>query len=198
VSLAPSLLDSARTHGHWPWAAAGLAPLATALAWRERERLAADDAWVFWLPVPALLWHQTEEWFLPGGFLPWFNREVLGSHEDEFPITRPLGLGINVGLGWGGALAAGLAGPRAPGLAAWTHAMNLGNVAVHAGAAARERRWNPGLVTAAGLFAPLGIVALDRLARRQRGEVALGVVAGAAISAGAFLSLRRRASVRSR
>jgi hypothetical protein len=196
--LASSLFDPSRTHGHWPWAAAALAPLATALAWREREQLTADDAWVFWLPVPALLWHQTEEWFAPGGFLPWFNREVLGSDEDEFPISRTLGLGINVGLGWGGALAAGLAGPRAPGLAAWMHAMNLGNVAVHAGAAARERRWNPGLATAAGLFAPLGIVALERLALRRPGGVALGVVAGAAMSAGAFLGLRRRVSVRSR
>jgi Protein of unknown function with HXXEE motif len=193
-----SLLDAGRTHGHWPWAAAGLAPLTTALAWRERERLADGDAWVFWLPVPALLWHQTEEWFLPGGFLPWFNREVLGSDEDEFPITRALGLGINVGLGWGGVLAAGLAGPRAPGLAAWVHAMNLGNLAVHAGAAARERRWNPGLATATGMFAPLAVVALGRLARGHRGDVALGVAAGAAMSAGTFLGMRRRAAVRSR
>lgn len=189
--MAPSLLDPARTHGHWPWAAAGLAPLATALAWSERERLAADDAWVYWLPLPALLWHQTEEWFVPGGFLPWFNREVLGSDEDEFPITRALGLRINVGLGWGGAIAAGLAGPRVPGLAAWVHAMNLGNVAVHVGAAVRERRWNPGLVSATAVFAPLGIAALGRLGCTR--QVALGVGAGAAVSALAFTGLRRRA-----
>jgi hypothetical protein len=191
------LLDTDRTHGRWPWAAAALAVPATALAWRERERL-AGDGWVYWLPVPALLWHQTEEWFLPGGFLPWFNREVLGSDEDEFPITRALGLGINVGVGWGGAIAAGLAGPRSPGLAAWMHAMNLGNVAVHSGAAARERRWNPGLATAAGLFAPMSAAALVRLGGEARGRVALGVAAGAGMSAGAFLGLRRRIAVRSR
>jgi Protein of unknown function with HXXEE motif len=189
----PSLLDADRTHGHWPWVAAGLAPLATALAWRERERLAADDAWVYWSPLPALLWHQTEEWFLPGGFLPWFNREVLGSDDDEFPITRRVGLGINVGLGWGSGVAIALAGPRAPGFSAWVHAMNLGNLAIHAGAAARERRWNPGLATSVGLFAPLGLAALGRLARRRRGDVALGVVAGAAVSVGTFAGLRRRA-----
>jgi hypothetical protein len=192
------LLDTDRTHGRWPWAAAGLAPLATALAWRERERLACDDAWVFWLPLPALLWHQTEEWFLRGGFLPWFNRQVLGSGEDEFPITRTLGLGINVGVGWGGALAAGVAGQRAPGLAAWVHAMNLGNVVVHVSAAARERRWNPGLVSATVLFAPAGVAALGRLSRLGRGQVAAGVAAGAAMSAGAFLGLRRRIRARSR
>jgi hypothetical protein len=191
------LLDADRTHGRWPWAAGALAPLATALSWRERERL-AGCGWVFWLPVPALLWHQTEEWFLPGGFLPWFNRDVLGSEEDEFPISRALGLRINVGVGWGGAVAAGLAGPRAPGLAAWVHAMNLGNVVVHLGAAARERRWNPGLLTAAGVFAPMSAAALRRLARGERGQVALGVAAGAAMSVGAFAGLRRRASFRSR
>jgi hypothetical protein len=42
------------------------------------------------------------------------------------------------------------------------------------------------------------MVALGRLARRRPGEVALGVVAGAAMSAGAFLGLRRRTAVRSR
>jgi hypothetical protein len=191
------LLDIDRTHGRWPWAAAALAVPATALAWCERERL-AGDGWVYWLPAPALLWHQTEEWFLPGGFLPWFNRDVLGSGEDEFPISRTLGLGINVGLGWGGAIAAGLAGPRAPGLAGWVHTMNLGNVVVHAAAAARERRWNPGLVTAASLFAPMSAAALVRLAAEARGRAAVGMAAGAAMSVGAFAGLRRRASVRSR
>jgi Protein of unknown function with HXXEE motif len=186
-----SLLDADRTHGHWPWAAAGLAPLTTAIAWRRRDRLTADDAWVFWSPLPALLWHQTEEWFLPGGFLPWFNREVLGSDDDEFPITRRVGLGINVGLGWGSAVATALAGPRAPGLAAWVHAMNLGNVVVHVSAAARERRWNPGLVSATAVFAPVGVAALGRLGRSR--QVALGVGAGAAVSALAFAGLRRRA-----
>jgi hypothetical protein len=189
------LLDTDRTHGRWPRAAAGLAPLATALAWRERERL-ADDGWVYWLPLPALLWHQTEEWFLPGGFLPWFNREVLGSSEDEYPITRRVGLGINVGLGWGGALAAALAGPRAPGVAAWVHATNIGNVAVHVAAAARERRRNPGLVSATVLFAPLGGAALARLSHARRAQVAAGVAAGAATSVAAFAGLRRR--IRSR
>ena len=63
---------------------------------------------------------------------------------------------------------------------------------------ARERRWNPGLATAAGLFAPMSAAALVRLGGEARGRVALGVAAGAAMSAGAFAGLRRRAAVRSR
>jgi uncharacterized protein with HXXEE motif len=192
-----ALFDVDRTHGRWPWVAAALAGPATAHAWQRREHMAGGE-WIYLLPLPALAWHQTEEWFLPGGFLPWFNREMLGSDADEFPITRRLAFGINVGVGWGGTLAAAAAGPRAPGLAAWAHAMNLGNVVVHVAAAARERRWNPGLATAAGLFAPLAAAALPVLARRGGGQVALGAAAGAAMSAAAFAGLRRRASVRSR
>ena len=191
-----ALLDVDRTHGRWPWAAATLAGPATVHAWQRRERM-ADGEWIYMLPLPALFWHQTEEWFLPGGFLPWFNREVLGSDEDEFPITRPVGLAINVGLGWGGALAAAAAGPGRPALAAGVAAMNVGNAVVHVRAAARERRWNPGLVTGVGLLGPLGAGALVALARRGAGrDVALGASVGAAVSAAAFLGLRRRARSR--
>src|SRR4029079_16356860 len=91
-----------RTHGRWPWLAAEAAAPATALAVRERERLAADDAWVEWLPLVALLWHQTEEWVWPGGFMPFANREAIGSGEDEFPLDRKVGLIVHVGLCWGG------------------------------------------------------------------------------------------------
>ncbi|HEX5145641.1 MAG TPA: hypothetical protein VFV85_01355, partial [Conexibacter sp.] len=67
----PSPTD--RTHGHWPWLAAASAPPATALALARREWLAQELRWTLWLPLPALLWHQTEEWVWPGGFLPWMN-----------------------------------------------------------------------------------------------------------------------------
>jgi hypothetical protein len=113
------LFDLDHTHGRWPWAAAALAPAATALAWRKRSQLASAQHWVWWLPLPALLWHQTGEWVLPGGFLPWFNRQVLGSERNEFPINRRVRIVVNVGLGWGGELIAALVGRRAPSLAAW-------------------------------------------------------------------------------
>ena len=57
------------THGRWPLvAAAALLPVTAAAVARPALR-----------PLAALLWHQTEEWVCPGGFLPWINREVLGS-----------------------------------------------------------------------------------------------------------------------
>jgi hypothetical protein len=47
-------------------------------------------------PLAALLWHQAEEWVWPGGFLPWMNREVIGSDDDELPLDRRIGFVINV------------------------------------------------------------------------------------------------------
>jgi hypothetical protein len=92
-----------RTHGRWPWlAAAGAVPATLAVARSEEPLL--------WAPLPAYFWHQTEEWVWPGGFLPWVNREVLGSDDDEYPITRRLGCAINTGGGWGLAALAGLRG----------------------------------------------------------------------------------------
>jgi hypothetical protein len=79
------------THGRWPLVgAAGLVPATAAAVTRAGLR-----------PLAALLWHQTEEWVWPGSFLPWINREVLGSDEDELPIDRRIGLIINVVFGWG-------------------------------------------------------------------------------------------------
>lgn len=63
-------------------------------------------------PLAALLWHQTEEWVWLGSFLPWINRAVIGSDEDEFPIDRRIGFLINVVLGWGFSIAA-ITGPSA-------------------------------------------------------------------------------------
>ena len=182
-----------RTHGRWPWVAAAAAAVATALAWRERERLRKDSSWVEWLPLAALLWHQTEEWVWPGGFLPWINRDVLGSDAEEFPLDRRLGFAINTGLGWGVGLAAGAT--RDPGLSALQLATLFGNVGLHGSQAARTRTRNPGLITAVGLFAPLvvaGYPALLRRAPASRGRIAACSAGGAVLSALLPVVLRRR------
>jgi hypothetical protein len=89
------------THGRWPLVGGvGLLPVTAAAARQPGLR-----------PLAALLWHQTEEWVWPGAFLPWINRDVLGSSDDEFPIDRRLGFIINVVLGWGLSLGS-LAGRR--------------------------------------------------------------------------------------
>ncbi len=182
---------SDRTHGRWPWLAAAAAGPATALAWRQRERLRSDGSWVEWLPLVALFWHQTEEWVWPGGFMPFANRTMIGSGEDEFPLDRRVGLIVNAGLGWGVGLLAGWR--RDPGVSSLQLALLAGNVALHGSTGIRRRRWNPGLITAAGLFAPLVAAGYPALLRRApRRPVAAGLLGGVLGSVGLMAAMRAR------
>jgi hypothetical protein len=182
-----------RTHGRWPWLAAlGAVPATVALVAR-RERLREDIGWAFWAPLPVYFWHQTEEWVWPGGFLPWVNRDVLGADDDEYPITRTLGLIINTGGGWALATAGGLRGLRDPAIGAAVHAMLVANAAFHVAQSARFRRYTPGFATALLMLAPVGLAGLAAIARRAG---ARPVLAGAAVGLGASAAqvemLRRR------
>lgn len=172
------------THGRWPWvAAAALVPV-TALAARRPA----------WLPLAALLAHQTEEWFWPGGFLPWFNREIMRSPWDEEPIDRRIGLAINVPFGWGFSVAAA-AGPRAAGPAALLYVSHLGNMGLHVSWAVRNRRYDPGTVTALLTLTPVAVRGLHALRRDPTASdraIRLGMAGGAAMSAGLPVLLRRR------
>jgi hypothetical protein len=171
-------------YDRWPLVgAAALAPVSLAAVRKPALR-----------PLAVLLWHQTEEWVWPGGFLPWINREILGSAEDEFPLDRRIGFAINVVLGWGTSVLAP-AGPRAAAPAARLYATHLGNAGLHLGWAARHRRYDPGAVTAGALLAPLAVSRLAGLARDprvSRRALAAGAATGAALGAGLVPALRRR------
>lgn len=185
-----------RTHGRWPWLAAASAAPATAVVFANRERLGEDGSLAVWIALPALLWHQTEEWVWPGGFLPWFNRTQLGSDADEFPITRRDGLMINAGLGWALSAAAALRGMRNPTLGATVHGLLLGNVIVHARAQLGAQGYTPGIVTALGLLWPTATAGLIAIARHPRGGLraaAAGKSIGLAASAISFAAMRSRA-----
>jgi hypothetical protein len=133
-------------------------------------------------PLASLLWHQTEEWVWPGGFLPWINRELLGSDRDEFPIDRRVGFAINVIFGWGSSIAAA-AGPRAAAPAAMFYASNVGNVGMHLAWAARHRRYDPGAITAVITLTPVTVIGLIDLAnddRVSRSALVAGIISGSA------------------
>lgn len=172
------------THGRWPLVAAvAVGPVSVVAVRRPRLR-----------PLAALLCHQTEEWVWPGGFLPWLNREVLGSDHDEFPLDRRLAFAINVGAGWGGSLAAAI-GARAAAPATALYVSHLGNTVMHLSWAVRHRRYDPGLVTALVALTPAAIVGL----RDLRADPAVsprarrvGLVAGAAASVALMPLVRRR------
>ncbi|MFN8218419.1 MAG: HXXEE domain-containing protein [Solirubrobacterales bacterium] len=189
------------THGRWPWGAAALvAPSwGTAAALAARGELGREDAWVALLGLPILVSHQTEEWVRPGGFLPFCNERLLGSDEPAWPLTERLGFHVNVTMGWGSALAAAALWRRSAAPAAFVLAIEAGNAAMHAGMALRERRYNPGLLTAGALMAThaaLGAAALRRSGRLSpRGGLAAaaaGVAFSVALPAAMKLRLRRR------
>lgn len=184
------------THGRWPWAAAVLAPPASVAAARlGAPRAVGAGARPLLVSLPLLLWHQTEEWVLPGGFMPWFNHSVWHSDDAEFPLTRPIALRVNVLAGWGVSTVSAAVLRPVPGLAGAVLASHVANAALHVGRARVERAYNPGLLTgiplgAIGLWGVLELAADSRA--RRRGALA-GAVAGLAVSAALPLALRRRA-----
>jgi Protein of unknown function with HXXEE motif len=175
------------TYGRWPWVSAALAGPSLALAVARREWLAADGRWVAGLAAPLLFAHQTEEWVWPGGFLPFANQRFLGSREATFPLTERLGLIINAPVGWGTAVGGLLLWDRSPDLAAGVLAIELGNVALHGGMLARTRAYNPGAVTAIGLFAPHVAAGAWWLARSRRAGKGTALAALAGVASGLAL-----------
>lgn len=195
----PPALRSRETHGRWPWGSAVAAVPSTVVAYAARERLGRDGQWALWLPLPVLFWHQTEEWVVPGGFLPWFNREVAGSDEDEFPITRALGCFINTQIGWTLTLLGAALGRRHPVLPAVVLSMDVGNAALHGGELLKARAYNPGAVTGTLVMLPLGIAGIVRLVRDPEldtREVLKGVAIGIAGSVAMMLVMKARLRLR--
>ena len=175
---------SLQTHGRWPLLGTAAIGPVTGLAVRRRELR----------PLAALLWHQTEEWVWPGAFLPWINREVIGSHDDEFPLDRRLGFAINVVFGWG--LSGVVAARRdlvAP--AALLYVSHLGNTGLHLAWAARHRRYDPGTVTALLTLTPVAVVGLRELAsdeQASRRALRAGIAGGIGTSVGLMAAMKRR------
>ena len=183
------------THGRWPWAAAALVAPSWGAALARHRDLSAGDAWVAALALPILVSHQSEEWVRPGGFLPFCNERLLGSKRGTWPLTERDGFHVNVTLGWGSAIAATLLWRRSAAPAAFVLWIEAGNALMHGSMALRERRYNPGLGTAALLMAPhaaAGAVALRRSGRLSRRSAALAAAAGIAFSAGLPLAMKLR------
>jgi Protein of unknown function with HXXEE motif len=189
-------LKTARdTHGRWPLAAAALVAPSWAAALARREQLREGDAWVALLALPILVTHQTEEWVRPGGFLPFCNERLLGSGRPTWPLTERDGFHINVTLGWGSAVVAAVLWERSAAPAALVLWIEAGNALMHTSMALRERRYNPGLATAAlliGTHAADGAVALRRSGRLSGRGACLAAAAGVAFSAGLPLAMKLR------
>ncbi|MBS1844587.1 MAG: HXXEE domain-containing protein [Actinobacteria bacterium] len=183
------------THGRWPWVAAALVGPTWGAAVAGRRALRRDDFWVAALGLPILVAHQSEEWVRPGGFLPFCNERLLGSDRPTWPLTERDGFHVNVTAGWGTAIAAALLWRRSAVPATVVLWAEAGNAAMHSGMALRDRRYNPGLVTAVGLMGVHAAVARHALHRSDRLGRREGIVAGAlgiGLSAGLPLVMKLR------
>jgi uncharacterized protein with HXXEE motif len=183
------------THGRWPLAAAALVVPSWVAVAAKRGALRHEDAWVAALGFPILVSHQSEEWVRPGGFLPFCNQRLLGSSRPTWPLSERDGFHVNVSLGWSSAAVAAIAWRRSAAPAAFVLWLEAGNAAMHAGMALRERRYNPGLLSATALMgthAAAGAVALRRSRRLSRRGAAAAAAAGIAFSAGLPLALKLR------
>jgi Protein of unknown function with HXXEE motif len=184
------------TYGRWPIVAAGLVVPAWASAAARRGELLEDGTWVAGLAFPILVSHQSEEWVWPGGFLPFCNERLLGSDRAEWPLTERDGFHVNVTVGWVSAIVGLALWRRTPVVAAGVLWMEAGNVLMHTGTALRERRYNPGVATAAVLMAPHAAAGLRWLARSGRASRRQRLIARAAGVAFAGLPLAMKARMR--
>ena len=167
---------------------------AWAAAAARRGELRVDGLWVAGLSFPILISHQSEEWVWPGGFLPFCNKQLLGSDSPDWPLTERVGFHVNVTAGWVSALAGLALWRRTPAVAAAVLCLEAGNALMHTGMAIRTRGYNPGVATAGLLMAPhaaAGARWLARSGRLSRGQAAIAGVAGAAF-AGLPLAMKLR------
>ena len=51
---------------------------------------------LIWIQLPIYWLHQFEEFVFPGGFMETFNRQILGSDEREWPLSRKEVFWINI------------------------------------------------------------------------------------------------------
>jgi hypothetical protein len=167
------------THGRWPWVAAGLVLPTWSLAAARRSELREDGLWVAGLALPILVSHQSEEWIWPGGFLPFCNTRLLGSDRPDWPLTERDGFHVNVTAGWLSAVAGLALWRRTPVVAAGVLWMEAGNVLMHTAMAMRERRYNPGVVTATVLMVPHAAAGARWLAHSRRVSHRQGLLASA-------------------
>lgn len=151
----------------WPWIGLGAAGIllillaaGDGLAADRTQRRWLDMGWLTWLGIAVYLIHQFEEHGVDMLGRPYAFRGALCaelSYRDPIACPVPLSFitSVNVGGVWLAGILAALLAPRRPLLGLSFFAVPLVNIFAHAGPAVMNSRYNPGLLTATSLFAPL-------------------------------------------
>ncbi len=137
---------------------------------------------LIWLQTPVYWLHQFEEYIYPGGFAQFFNRNLLGSSRDDWPVTKMFSLWINIPIIFiAFPLSAILAGIYGLGLGIWTAYFSIVNALSHIGMFLRFG-YNPGFVVSLLLNIPIGIYTVYTFLN-------LGAITPTAHIAGAVIAL---------
>lgn len=157
---------------------------------------------LIWLQTVVYLIHQFEEYILPGGFVKFFNHNLLDSQYDDQPLNKVASFWINIPIIFVAfPISAYLAGAIDLSFGVWTAYFSIINAASHVGMSFKYK-YNPGLVVSALLNIPFGIYTLYYFTTNQLVSTQVhlfGLLIGLAIQASlmiyGFKILKKRASV---
>lgn len=79
-------------YDRWPWLHVLIAVVLLTIAGTTWPWVRDHPRWLWFvfLAIPVLVLHEFEEYVLPGGFVAWFNTQLFGSRDPEFPLDRRL------------------------------------------------------------------------------------------------------------
>jgi len=144
---------------NWPVATPFLAVYSLVVLLIYRAQL--DFAlFLIWLQIPVYFLHQFEEYIFPGGFLAYFNRNILMSDRDDFPLTINAAFWINVPVIFiAYPVSAILAAEFGVGVALWVAYFSIINAASHI-VMYLQKGYNPGFYVSLVLNIPVGVLTL--------------------------------------
>lgn len=118
---------------------------------------------LIWLQTVVYLFHQFEEYMLPGGFVAFFNTNLLGSKQTEFPLDKKASFWINIPIIFiGFPISAILAGYIDISIGVWTVYFSIINAISHVIMFFRFR-YNPGFFVSLFLNIPVGLFTIYHL-----------------------------------
>jgi hypothetical protein len=144
---------------HWPKATLFLALYTFVLLYL----FIFDDnlpLFLLWIQTPIYWLHQFEEYVYPGKFAEFFNHNLLGSKENDWPLTPNTSFWINIPIIFiAFPLSAILAGFLGLGWGIWAVYFSILNAMSHVGMFFRLG-YNPGFVVSLLLNIPVGVYTL--------------------------------------
>ena len=145
-------------------------------------------ALLLWLSLITLFLHQAEEYRWPGYFPGMMNTVMFHSRRPErYPLNPQIALIVNLGVGWLFYFLAAVLAGRALWLGIATLLVSLGNFIAHTFLFNIKGKtlYNPGMLTAIGLFLPMVVIFFTWVIRQQIGtplDWAVGVLLGIALN----------------